>query len=83
MKRTTFNFGWTVQEGVQDPFGAIFNQGGGAGRPVILPHDAMIEEARSPDAVSGNQYGYYPARSYTYQKTFQVPADWAGQQILL
>lgn len=23
MKRTTFNFGWTVQEGVQDPFGAI------------------------------------------------------------
>lgn len=83
MKRRTFNFGWTVQEGVQDPFGAIFNPGGGSGRPVTLPHDAMIEEPRRPDAVSGNQYGYYPAKSYTYQKTFPVPAGWAGQQIRL
>lgn len=82
MKKTIFNHGWTVKTGVEDPFGAIFS-GGAAGRAVTLPHDAMIEEVRQADAVSGCQYGFYPAKSYTYVKTFHVPESWAGRTNIL
>lgn len=83
MKKTSFHAGWTVTEGVQDPFSAIFSPAGANARPITLPHDAMIEEERQRDAVSGNQYGYYPAKSYTYLKTFHVPESWRGQKTLL
>lgn len=82
MRKTIFNHGWTVKSGVEDPFGAIFSSGG-AGKAVTLPHDAMIEEPRQADAVSGCQYGFYPAKAYTYLKTFCVPESWAGQTNLL
>lgn len=82
MKKTIFNHGWTVKPGVEDPFGAIFG-GGDVGKAVTLPHDAMIEEERCPEAVSGCQYGFYPAKSYTYLKTFHAPESWAeGTNIL-
>lgn len=83
MKKTSFHSGWTVSEGVQDPFGALSAPAGENGRTVTLPHDAMIEENRRADALSGNQYGYYPAKSYTYLKTFHVPENWRGQKTLL
>lgn len=82
MKKTTFNFGWTVRSGVEDPFSAILRQNS-AGEPVVLPHDAMIHEQRSPSAKSSCQYGFYPGGAYTYQKTFYVPAQWENRQNLL
>ena len=82
MKKSSFDFGWTVKPGVDDPFGIVFNPVQ-AGKPVALPHDAMIAEARNPDSPSARQYGYYPAKSYTYLKTFHVPEDWAGQTNIL
>ena len=74
MKKSSFDFGWTVKPGVDDPFGIVFNPVQ-AGKPVALPHDAMIAEARNPDSPSARQYGYYPAKSYTYLKAFHVPED--------
>ncbi len=81
MKKTLFNHGWTVIPGVQDPFSALF-RGVDAGRPVTLPHDAMIEEARDPHCESGAQSGFYPAKSYTYVKKFTAPGGWRGQRTL-
>ena len=75
MKQIMWNQNWTVAAGVTDPFAVIFG-GGAEGKPVILPQDAMILEKRSPDCGSGTQSGFYPAKSYTYQKEFFAPLEW-------
>lgn len=82
MKKCLFNDGWMVKSGIAGPFDALFG-GSDAGKPVCLPHDAMIEEERNPASISGTQYGFYPAKSYTYTKTFMAPESWAGLQTLL
>lgn len=82
MLKTSFNYGWSVKEGLDDPFGVIFDPIA-EGTPVTLPHDAMIAEKRDPDSISARQYGFYPAKSYTYLKTFQVPESWVGQNHFL
>ena len=69
MKQIMWNQNWTVAAGVTDPFAVIFG-GGAEGKPVTLPQDAMILEKRSADCGSGTQSGFYPAKSYTYQKEF-------------
>ena len=79
MNKILFHTGWTVRPGVPDPFGVIFGSEPEA-TPVTLPQDAMILEARRPDAPSGNQTGYYPVRSYTYEKRFFAPLDWKQKQ---
>ena len=43
------------------------------GRPVTLPHDAMIHEQRRPDAVSGSAGAFFPDGEYVYEKTFARP----------
>ena len=82
MKRTLFNENWTVKPGVQDPFSALFG-GAAQGKPVTLPHDAMIEEDRDPNCESGGQAGFYPAKSYTYTKVFTAPETWQGRRTLV
>lgn len=52
------------------------------GKPVTLPHDAMIAEKRSKDASDGG-HGYFPGGVYTYEKTFTAPAEWAGKKVLI
>lgn len=47
MKKQLFNDNWSVKTGVQGAFEAMF-AGISAGKPVTLPHDAMIEEDRDP-----------------------------------
>ena len=79
MDKIAFNTGWTVRPGVPNPFGVLFGSEP-EGRPVTLPQDEMILEQRRPDAPSGNQTGYYPVRSYTYEKRFFVPAEWKEKQ---
>ena len=57
MIRQSFNDSWSMK------VGGFFDQLRGAGAsstPVVLPHDAMIHEAPSPDDVSGGQTGFYP-----------------------
>lgn len=52
------------------------------GVPVTLPHDAQITEKRNKDASDGG-HGYFPGGVYTYEKTFPVPAGWAGKEVLI
>ncbi|MGN0432967.1 MAG: glycoside hydrolase family 2 TIM barrel-domain containing protein [Bilifractor sp.] len=83
MKASYFNHGWLVKEGITDPFDAIFQQGKPAGKPVMLPQDAMILEERDSRCRSKCQSGFYPAKSYTYTRTFTAPAEWEGKTSIL
>lgn len=82
MQRQTFNAGWRVQPGITGPFD-FFHGAKAQTQEVNLPHDAMIFEPRDPACESGAQTGFYPTKSYTYLKAFAVPADWAGDTVLL
>ena len=76
-----FNQGWQVRRPT-GPF-AAFNDGPPKVTPVTLPHDALREEPRHPDVPAGAASGYHPSAAYTYEKTWDVPADWAGKWVAL
>ena len=82
MKQERFNTGWIVQPGIADPFATLFGSTVQE-KAVTLPHDAMIEEDRDPNCLGRGQSGFYPAKTYTYTKRFQAPAEWAGGQQIL
>ena len=75
MKQIPWHTGWTVAPGVLNPFEVLF-QGEAKKKEVTLPQDAMIFEERDPHAPSAAQMGFYPAKSYTYEKRFFVPEEW-------
>ncbi len=82
MKKQLFNTGWGVRPGVPNPFGMIF----GSEPPfekVLLPQDQMILEERDPKCLSKGQNAFYPSKTYTYEKTFFVPAAWKDQESIL
>ena len=81
MTRTPFDDGWSYRTPL-GPFAAA--QAGDT--PVIavtLPHDALRDADRTPDAPGKGAGAYYPVGNYTYLKTFDVPADWAGKVVAL
>lgn len=79
LKKISFHQGWTVSEGVRDPFDDVMGRSS-VKVPVMLPQDAMICEERDRNCESGCQSGFYPAKTYTYEKEFFVPADWKDRQ---
>lgn len=48
---------------------------------VDLPHDAMLTSGRTADGTGGAPNGYFDGGSWTYEKLFDVPADWATKRI--
>lgn len=50
---------------------------------VRLPHDAMLGEQRSPDAVTGNAGAYFPGGTYRYELALDVPERWADHALVL
>lgn len=77
MRGQSFNDGWRFRriaaEGEQD---APFEE-------VTLPHDAMIGETRSPQAVSGRNSGWFEGRDYEYVKTWVPAEDLLGKSLAL
>lgn len=69
MKAVPFNTGW------------VFRKGEEAAVPVTLPHDAMLGETRVPGGAGGTGGAFFPGGFYTYEKTFDVPADWAEKTV--
>ena len=51
------------------------------GRAVRVPHDAMLQERRSPDAPTGSAGAYFWGGTYTYDRVFDIPESWAGKQV--
>lgn len=82
MKKQLFHQNWHIAQGVRGPFEAL--QGpADEGIPVTLPHDAMILEPRDPHCLSGTQTGFYPTKSYTYRKKFQLSGTEGSHATLL
>jgi hypothetical protein len=79
--RQPLNDGWTVRE-PQGPFAGL--QGGGPEPTAVrLPHDAMRDMERSPDAPSGAGSGYWPSAAWAYLRTLPLPAEWEGGRVAL
>lgn len=45
-------------------------------RKVMIPHDAMIEEKRSPENPSKSPGAYFPGGKYRYEKKVFIPKEW-------
>ncbi len=82
MIRKNFNQDWQVMKGGSSASTAAF-LGTNEVHTVHLPHDAMIHEARRPDAESGAQTGFYPGGEYIYQKTIHAPEEWKEKKVFL
>ena len=64
MKAVSWNDGWTVKHLDET----------GEGTPVRIPHDAMLGEKKSADALGGTNTGWYEGYDYLYEKDF-IPGD--------
>lgn len=73
MRAIDFNAGWTCRH----------LNGGEAPRPVSIPHDAMMEEKRTPEAAGGINTGWYEGYDYVYEKRFTPDASWEKKALLL
>lgn len=83
MKRQSFMEGWTVRKNTGGSLAESFQAGKAQEKPVILPHDAMISEERTPDTKNGSQTGFYPGGVYHYRKKFEVPAGWEEKTVVM
>lgn len=52
------------------------------GKEVLLPHDAMIHNKRTPDAESGSAQAYFSGDSYVYEKVFEVSEEMLQMHIV-
>ena len=50
---------------------------------VTVPHDAMIDEPRSPESAGEGNIGWYVGGDYEYTKTLFAPAEWEEMETLL
>jgi beta-galactosidase len=72
MRAIAFNDGWVcsrmneAEEGVQ----------------VTVPHDAMLHEQRSVNAVGGKNAAWFEGHDYYYTKVFELPGDYAGKTVI-
>lgn len=65
MKATSLLTGWTCRHlGDTVP-----------GKPVTLPHDAMLAEPRTALSAGGTNTGWYEGYDYEYQRTLTVPEN--------
>lgn len=60
-----------------------FSTDGRNWRKVTLPHDAMLEQKRSPQAPGGSQSGYFPGVKCMYRKTLSLTAEQKDKHLWL
>ena len=73
MKKIGFNEDWTVRCLTREKEPVT----------VTVPHDAMIDEPRTPDSAGEGNIGWYIGGDYEYSKTFTAPPAWEDQKVLL
>lgn len=75
MRRTIeLDQGWTLYRSSDD-----FQ----VGKAVRVPHDAMLSEERSAQAVTGNAGAYFPGGTYRYERVIDVDPKWADKVVTL
>lgn len=70
MKKMDFNEGWICKH----------LQGTEEGTAVTLPHDAMMEECRTPESMGGANIGWFEGGDYLYTKEFKVPREYEDKK---
>lgn len=78
---TTISF--TDQWTVSPPRGPFARGDDSSARVVRLPHDALRDVERSPDAPAQGASAYYPDGAFSYTKSFEVPDEWEGKIVRL
>lgn len=78
MQKIPFNFGWTLSTQERNFWAPPTDL-----RVVDLPDDCVIDGARSPEAVGKASVGFMPDTPACYTKSFDMPGDWQGKQVLL
>lgn len=73
MRKLSLNKDWIVRSLSRD----------GEPRHVDVPHDAMIDEPRTPDSQGEGNIGWYVGGDYEYTKTLSVPREWQGQKAVI
>ena len=71
MKKLDFNRGWTYRRLNEE----------GPGRPVTIPHDAMISEKRTQESAGGINTGWFEGYDYLYEKEFMVPEEYREMDV--
>ncbi len=79
MLRQTLVDGWMYGEA--SGIAAFFGQG--KQEPVMLPHDAMILQERDPSVKAQGATGFFPAGTYAYTRTLDVPEEYAHKAVIL
>ncbi len=91
MKGISFNDGWAYRHLVEgeetgaagDVAAAAVAPAAEPWQPVELPHDAMIYEPRDERAPSAHNSGWFVGRDYEYVRDYTLPAEYAGQSVIL
>ncbi len=73
MKRIDLNDRWTVRPLSRE----------GAPKAVTLPHDAMLDEPRTPESPGEGNIGWYMGGDYEYTRTLSIPEEWRGRKLIL
>lgn len=73
MKAVSWNDGWTVKRLDE----------AGEGKPVRIPHDAMLGEKKSADAPGGTNTGWYEGFDYLYEKRFVPGKEYENKKMIL
>lgn len=80
MKKIPFNQDWTLKNTcLQEENLLEQNQN----KKITLPHDAMQEQGRTPDAPSGAGGAFYLGGTYIYEKIFPALEEWKNQDVIL
>lgn len=73
MIKKSFNEGWTCKH-LEDS---------GNGKPVRIPHDAMLSEERTADAPGGTNTGWYEGFDYLYEKEIVFHKEYENKRLIL
>lgn len=73
MEKINFSDGWSYKHlEIEEEFVAV-----------RIPHDAMLHEKRTAEALSGKNAGFFEGYDYLYQKTFFANSSWQGARLVL
>ena len=72
MRKIAFNDGWTCRHAGDS----------GKGKPVTIPHDAMLDEKRTQESLGGINVGWFEGFDYVYEKEFSVPQEYEDFRVV-